>query len=494
MSCPPSAASCSGPQDPDFRAAGRSRLHGLRAKHPVLHYRAHHWKREAHSLVIDYLFELEPDIKFTPRLEIKGEFFESVEQMGEREFEQFVFHLGLIELPSYWKAACPPAIHIAAGALSQAQRDWWRNLLREGLSEFYYVNGLHPDDAPVDIHSPDCAHAEQLPAAEPKSLSPALVPIGGGKDSVVTLEFLRRQGVPLSCFVLNDIPSADSVIRAAGSPRTLRASRSIDPQLLALNRAGYLNGHTPFSAYLAFLSAFVARLDGCQFVLLSNERSADEPNTGAFGFEVNHQFSKSFAFERGFGEYLRQYISTAVSYCSLLRPLYELQIAELFARDARYLTVFKSCNRGIAREEWCGACPKCLFAFTMMAPFVQREDLVAAFGGDLFEREELVPTMRELVGLAPVKPLECVGTRAESLAALFLAAPAWCSAGRMAPVIEVIARECPLSTAELRRSTAEILTGWNNEHRIPEPWAVALRNQVSASAAGVAIPAAWGQR
>ena len=54
--------------------------------------------------------------------------------------------------------------------------------------------------------------------------------------------------------------------------------RTIDKNLIDLNKEGFINGHTPFSAMLAFFSYFIAYILGKRYIALSNESSANESN------------------------------------------------------------------------------------------------------------------------------------------------------------------------------------------------------------------------
>lgn len=105
-----------------------------------------------------------------------------------------------------------------------------------------------------------------------------------------------------------------------------------------------MNGHTPFSAIVAFLSFYTAYLIGAEHIVLSNESSANEGNLS--GASVNHQYSKSFAFEHDFQQYAHKNLMPDIHYFSLLRPFNELQIAKYFAALPQYHAVFRSCNAG----------------------------------------------------------------------------------------------------------------------------------------------------
>ena len=111
---------------------------------------------------------------------------------------------------------------------------------------------------------------------------------------------------------------------------------------------------------------------------------------------------------------------TGVRYFSLLRPLTEIAIARRFARHAAYFPVFRSCNTAFRQSperrssNWCCDCPKCRFVFLALAPFVDRQRLVATFGRDMLDDPAQIDGFAELCGLQRHKPFECVGEIEES--------------------------------------------------------------------------------
>ncbi|MCD4665073.1 MAG: hypothetical protein K8R68_07360, partial [Bacteroidales bacterium] len=125
---------------------------------------------------------------------------------------------------------------------------------------------------------------------------------------------------------------------------------------------------------------------------------------------VNHQYSKSFEFEKDFREYVFKFITSDINYFSFLRPLNEMQIAKLFTGLPKYFPVFKSCNVGSKTDTWCGKCPKCLFTFIILSPFINLAELVNIFGKNMFQDSDLLISFKELTGINQVKPFECVGT------------------------------------------------------------------------------------
>ena len=87
----------------------------------------------------------------------------------------------------------------------------------------------------------------------------------------------------------------------------------------------------------------------------------------------------------------------------------------LFSNYKKYHKVFKSCNEGSKSKEWlwCCNCPKCLFVFIILSPFLYKEELINIFGEDLYENESLLDIFKELLGYSETKPFECVGTYSE---------------------------------------------------------------------------------
>lgn len=154
--------------------------------------------------------------------------------------------------------------------------------------------------------------------------------------------------------------------------------------------------------------------------MLSNESSANEGNLS--GTSVNHQYSKSFAFEHDFQQYAHKNLMPDIHYFSLLRPFNELQIAKYFATLPQYHAVFRSCNVGSKRNVWCRNCAKCLFVYGILSPFLPSERLSAIFGENLLEKDGLQEIFDGLVGFSPLKPFECVGTQEELCFALALTA------------------------------------------------------------------------
>ena len=378
----------------------------LRKEFPLFNYNSYNFTLGDRYINLEFEFELSPELIFRPRSRIiipqNLPFFKDHQLV-----DNIVFNIGLIELISYWKATCSPTIKIKAGSLTNSQVQWWKKLYYHGLGEFLYLNSLKvsPDEL-MSIQSVGEIH--KLTTAD--LTDDYIVPVGGGKDSAVTLELLNSNGFKASPLIMNPRGATIETVTAAGLPTNeiIVIERSIDPLLLDLNAKGFLNGHTPFSAMLAFYSLAVAALTGIKNIALSNESSANEatiPGTG-----INHQYSKSFEFEKDFRNYYKEFISPGINYFSFLRPLSELQIMSLFSDMTKYHSVFKSCNVGSKINEWCGSCPKCLFTHIMLSAFKGVDYADKIIGKPMLNEIGNKNHFEELSGISDIKPFECVGT------------------------------------------------------------------------------------
>ena len=416
----------------------------LRERYPEFLYEAFHHEWTAEGLRLWFDFRM-GDVVFHPEALIEARPFLSCD-VPVQVLDRMVFDIGMIELISYWKCACPPTVKVLCGALTDEQTAFWRKLYWNGLGEFFYTNGISESQKGfLQVESGEWRvengewrvengerRTENKTSQNGGSLfstldsplsAPYLVPIGGGKDSVVTLELLRRAGKTIRPLIMNPRGATRECARVAGFPleEVLVIRRKIDPTLLDLNAKGYLNGHTPFSAMLAFYTRLASALSGIPNVALSNESSANESTVK--GSYVNHQYSKSLEFEDDFRNYVNE--AASFNYFSFLRPLSELQIAMLFSRFTAYHDVFRSCNVGSKEDIWCGHCAKCLFAYIILSPFIAPERLNAIFGKSMLDDTTLDLEFRQLLGLAETKPFECVGTVSEVRQALQMAVERW---------------------------------------------------------------------
>ena len=385
--------------------------------------------------------------------------------------------LHLIAGVSYYKAAVPEQIRIDAYAIDAPTAALLRDIYVNGLGEFAYRNGLN-------LHGIRFPAANEAPVRVPALdlREHALVAIGGGKDSLVSIEALRGLGVAQTVTWIGGSQLIAACAQRTGLP-TLNIGRQLAPELFEYNRQGAWNGHIPVTVLNSAIMVFAAVLLGVDQVVFSNERSASYGSMIEGTGEVNHQWSKGWDCERTFAAHVRREIAADLHYYSLLRPLSELAVARQFARIDRYDAWFSSCNRNFhllgerPANRWCGVCPKCHFVFLALAPFMPKPRLVGIFGRNLLDDPAQTAGYDALLEFQDHKPFECVGEGRESRAAMAALAtrPEW----REDALVERFGREIrpQLQGDDLRIEPLLVL---DDEHGIPAALWTRLRAHLAA--------------
>jgi hypothetical protein len=326
---------------------------------------------------------------------------------------------------SYFKTTAAEVIDLGTTTSSADERAFLTAYYVNGLAEFAYQND-------VDLHALRIEGPEAPTGARPEYVplpQRPLIPFGGGIDSIVTVEALKRHVVDVELCVVHPPGQRFAAIEDAASVTGLpvvRITREIDPLVRRSEELGFLNGHVPITAVITATSLVKAVLDRRDAVIMSNEWSASVPTLIHDGRPVNHQWSKSIEFEEGFAQLVAASLGSQISVFSYLRSRSELWVAEQFAQLRQYHSTFRSCNRAFHQERsdrlsyWCGTCPKCCFIDLILAPFLPVEDLQRIFGGnEPLENPDLFNRFYDLMGLDPEdKPFECVGDIDECRAAL----------------------------------------------------------------------------
>ena len=377
----------------------------------------------------------------------------------------FLYYLHIAAGVSYYKAFIPDVIKIETRPLSESTARFFEKFYFNGLGEFAYRNKLDLKDR---IRFPfDASTKPRLSTLNLKRRT--AVPIGGGKDSAVTLEILKRIQEPVMGVSVGQHNAIEEIAAIAEVP-LFQIRRFLSPNLFELNKQGALNGHVPIVGILSFIFLVAAILYDFDAIAMSNERSADSGNMLYKGSEINHQWSKSSDFENTFQRLIKNEMTADIRYFSMLRPLSEFQIAQFFAAMAKYHQAFSSCNRAYKiadrhKSKWCCECDKCRFVFLILSPFLRADELIKIFSKNLFEEITNLEKYRELLGLEGYKPFECVGEFEESQAALYLLnkSPDWADT----PVIKNLMKGVNQKKIDLRDSFDKAIK-INHRHWMPQ--------------------------
>lgn len=373
----------------------------LRIKYPKFIYEDFKVEEINNELVCTFYFNIPGLVEFNPVMK-----FPINRNDYDKELVNYlVFHIGLIELVSYFKCTCSPNVEIKAGYIDQDQIDWFKKLYYYGLGEFMYVNNI--DCKLEDLMSITCTSNRKFSFNTNYNGSGNMLAIGGGKDSIVSLNLLKGMD-NLGVMINPKAPGIDACNKAGINYYGI--TRILDRKIIDINNQGYLNGHTPFSSLVAFTTFLAAYLNNKKYIVLSNEGSANEPTV--LGTKINHQYSKTYEFECDFDSYTKKYFNIDIKYFSLLRPIKEIQIVYLFTKFREYFDIFKSCNVGSKSIpwKWCCNCPKCLFVYIMLEAFLSKEEVIDIFESNVLDNKDLEKEFIELIGESETKPFECIGT------------------------------------------------------------------------------------
>jgi hypothetical protein len=370
-------------------------------------------------------------------------------------------NIGMAFIPSMFCLGNFRDVQVDALPLDESSRAFFEDIFLKGLGEWHFREGL-PVAQRIRITSTNSSAPHRAHATNPEER--ALLLNGGGKDSAVAVEVVKRLGMPFHWLTIDPNPTRRSVIRLSGHDHAIEMRVEFDP---ALREASRYERPDPWLILYSFVSLLPAYLQRCKYVFVANEYSANFGNIKADGLEVNHQFCKSHEYEAALDRYVKSHIITDVSYLSLLRPLYELRIGRLFANFPQYFGSFISCNVGLNAGRWCKECAKCAFISICLAPFVSPEQIAGIFGENPLDRNAIRSWIVDLT-VGKMKPWDCVGTREECTLALALTLAKYPNRDFQGwPGRQLLEKCC--RDVDVTAYRKEYLESFNEPHLLPEP-------------------------
>ncbi|OGZ79767.1 MAG: UDP-N-acetylmuramoylalanine--D-glutamate ligase, partial [Candidatus Staskawiczbacteria bacterium RIFOXYA2_FULL_32_7] len=356
-----------------------------------------------------------------------------LKDIPKNQLEKILQSLHIILGISYYKFYCATNIKLPY-QLNKNESAFWKAIYKNGLGEFFYRNNLnlkisskfaYTNVIPNLIGNPESNIQTLDSRFRENDKNGYLIGVSGGKDSIVGAELLKKSGENITAFYIETNKESElvnNVIKLTELPN-LRIKRILDSKVFEKHQ---YNGHIPISAIYAFLGMLTCILYKYDGFVVSNEYSSNFGNTKYKGLEINHQWSKTFEFEKMFSDYIKENISESLLYFSILRPFYEIRIAEMFNKYPKYFQVFSSCNSNFKiknknKNLWCGRCAKCVFTFTILSPFIEKKDLIKIFNKNLYQDKNLLPLFKDVFRFGKIKPFDCVGTFQEAQTALKIA-------------------------------------------------------------------------
>ena len=428
------------------------------------------------TLKASFSYSFDHEVNFTETIDFASDELKSIHTIDTEVMNTLLFHLSLALGISYYKLYPTKDLVIETWQLNEDQQSFRKTFYMQGLGEFFYTNKLSPHGL---LHFVNGIQTSPQTLFHSHSSLP-MIALGWGKDSLVSVESVKKLNIPFYTSTFGKDYYLHKVVGdSIWAPRLLMI-RTMDPQLFTLNAQWYYNGHVPISGIIAFVLTTAAYLYDYRYIIMSNEKSANEGNTILDGVEINHQRSKSYQFESDFNQYIKKYLSPDVEYFSLLRGMYEIKIAQNFAQYPQYFDLFSSCNNNFkiiesnktTEHRRCGVCPKCAFVYTTLRPFFNDKDTHKIFGQELYDNADLIPLYKELLGIDGIKPFECVWTNEEVSYAMYLYYQKIQDRWTLPTVMELFAREIlpTLTPDHLLMLEKKLFTTTKEETNIPTPF------------------------
>jgi len=355
-------------------------------------------------------------------------FDELDEQYGKTHIDWLCFHIVAFEMAKFCSLA-PEKIDFGLYAhfCTPTFFSFWQHIVFHIWGQWRYENNL------PDYHGPVLSHAladTDVPAIDQRNVElDYLVFCGGGKDSLVMMRTLDRQGIEYGSFIythsvygehqhqLDLITNLVDRTHAKNVHFKQIDDAFIDESELIAAKRGVkciIHAETPCSIFGA-LPLMLNK--GYRCAVLAHERSADVGNLvwDETGEEINHQWGKSWEAEHAINTYINQHLIHEFSYFSLLKPLTDVAIFNLLKKDVDLIDYMHSCN---IEKPWCKKCAKCAYVWLNLKAYLPSQRVDAIFGGDLFDIPENEKWFRQMLGLEDHTPFECIGQIEEARLAL----------------------------------------------------------------------------
>ncbi len=370
------------------------------------------------NLEAKLVYSFDWKVFFEEFISFKNDNFFVWKNLDKKIIDNILFSLHIAFWISYYKFFPTKKLILKTWILDENQIKFWHKFYLNWLWEFFYTNNFSPKWYLNFV----CEREKKYEKIDYQTSNKSLVPIWWWKDSIVSIELLKQINEEFDLFTFS---SKDNILYQNTEKNSWKSrlfiKRTLSKNIKDFIDAWYYNWHVPITGLIAFVMQLVSYIYDYKYLVLSNEKSANFWNTTWEWFEINHQWSKSLDFEVEFKKYIENYICSNTYYFSLLRPFYEIKIAEIFSKTAKkYFSTFSSCNTNFKilttfdkHWYWCEKCPKCAFVYVILRAFLDKNQILEIFSKDLFQDETMIELFKELAWISWIKPFECVWTNEE---------------------------------------------------------------------------------
>lgn len=300
---------------------------------------------------------------------------------------------------------------------------------------------------------------------------------GGGKDTVVAVEICKTLGIDMALFSVN-LENGKSLGASQGNIAKFSEIEEHHNMEIYYGEELYENHKysmegLPYLMSFSFLGILPAIIHGYSYIVSGNEFSSNFGNVKFKGMDINHQYNKSYEYERLLNNLIKEHISKDLNVFSILRPFHDVQLAKLFSKHVQYFNNIVSCN--IDPINWCKKCPKCAFTYIACLAFIDKDNIKSIFDSNYLEDPVIRREIMELT-TKKLKPWDCVGTQEESQLALRIILEKYPDMEfdnwPMRKDLEFCCRNI-----DLEKELSKYLDSYNNENLIPDNIEKQIKNK-----------------
>jgi UDP-N-acetyl-alpha-D-muramoyl-L-alanyl-L-glutamate epimerase len=347
-----------------------------------------------------------------------------IKKYSQQLIERIAAHIALFEgmklcslFPNYYD------ISIIAQHVEKPVIDLFIKIYQGVFAQHWYENNV------TDYQHPEIIHSQALGESNPVPIlgdnHTVLASCGGGKDSILAMKILQEADITFASMQYSHSVYGKTEVQHNLIAEVLSHVNPIKKHLISIyddfidfpflklyfcKNSGITAPETPVSI---FESLFLILDGGYNYLCLAHEKSANTGNLfwEGIGREVNHQWGKGFEAEQILDQFIRDNLLSNFKYFSILQPIYDFRIFQIFSKYPELLPKFHSCN---IKKPWCKKCPKCAYVWLGLMAFCEPNIVDAVFQSNLSDDADLLPTFREMVGLSNHTPFECIGEIEES--------------------------------------------------------------------------------
>lgn len=380
---------------------------------------------DTETLEAKFQYNFDNEVFFEEKIYFKYNWFNTRKDLNLKIINNILNYIHLAVWISYYKLYPTRDLVVETFKLDDFQKRFRNKFYINGLGEYLFKNNISPQDL---FNFQNVEKTSEIEKVEFNLTKKAIVPIGWWKDSLVTVELLKEKWLDFDTFTFWKDYVLHSIINEIIGKNRLLITRKIDSKLFHMNKQWYYNWHVPITGIISFVLTLVSYLYDYKYIVFSNEKSANYGNINWHGYEINHQYSKSLEFEEDINNYISRFISDEIKYFSLLRWMYEIKIWKIFSQYKKYFDTFSSCNNNFKINEktelttekrWCLNCPKCLFVYSILRPYLKKSEIIQIFWEDLFYDKDQENLFKQLMWIEWNKPFECVWTNEEVILSMY---------------------------------------------------------------------------